>query len=478
MRGIGLAAAFAAFSAAPAAAQTPPSAADIDALRAELQALRAKVDALESQLEQARAAPPPAAPAAPAAKPATEISWRGAPRLEDKAKEFSFKPRGFLQVDSGIVGDPRDSLGGVANLGWRTRARRLVFGAEGGLPGGFDYKIEFNFADGRVGFEDVVLNWQPDDSPLLVTVGNMFPLAGMDPMTSSRLGSFVERSIASDAFTLTRRVGATVGLVDPKDGYTLTAGLFQTGISDDFGDNAWQASARGTWSPKIGEDARLHFGASYQHRRNRSDTNQARYRARPFTNVTDFRFVDTGSVNSSGDDILGLEFAAILGPFHVTGEGHRLWVRDYRPPVGAGGGVIFDKGPVLNATYAEAGWLLTGETRGYKAGKWDRVKVARPLGGGGWGALQFNGRIEWLDLTDMVSDPVVGPLVLNGGRQTGYSASLIWNPIDYVRVLAQYSRIEVEGGPQAGRVAPGSPLPLYERGYGTDVVVVRTQVEF
>ncbi|MBV5325807.1 MAG: hypothetical protein J0626_11420, partial [Rhodospirillaceae bacterium] len=58
------------------------------------------------------------------------------------------------------------------NFGNRTRLRRAVFGAEGALPGGFGYKAEFNFADGNVGYEDVVLTWQPKGTPLLLTIGN------------------------------------------------------------------------------------------------------------------------------------------------------------------------------------------------------------------------------------------------------------------------------------------------------------------
>ena len=48
--------------------------------------------------------------------------------------------------------------------------------------------------------------------------------------------------------------------------------------------------------------------------------------------------------------------------------------------------------------YVEAGYFLTGETRGYKAGAWDRTKVLKPFSKGGFGAVQVIGRVDYLDL--------------------------------------------------------------------------------
>jgi phosphate-selective porin OprO/OprP len=471
-------------AAAPARAQSAPSAADLAALRAELDALRGKVDQLERQLAESRAAPasaplsqtaaatPQPAPK-PASAPSTAIAWKGAPQFEDKASGFTFKPKGFVQFDSGRVYNPSDALNATGNFGNRTRLRRAVFGAEGTLPGGFGYKAEFNFADGVVGYEDVVVTWQPKGTPLQLTIGNAYPLSGLDVITSSRLTSFAEREQASEAFNFNRRVGASLGLIDPKDRYTLTAGLYQTGITSDFGDDGWQASIRGTFSPTLGEHARLHIGANFQHRSNRTDVPQGRYRTRPLTTVTDFRFVDSGFITAGGDDVLGVELAGIFGPLHIAGEGHKLWVNDYRASLDKGG-LFYASGPSYVSGYGEIGYYLTGETRGYKTGRWDRTKVLRPVGGGGWGALQLNARVDMVDLTDTVG----GTVLLNGGRQTGYSLGTIWNPVDYVRFLLQYSHVDVEGGPSANLVVPASALPAVERKYSSDVMVLRAQLEF
>jgi phosphate-selective porin OprO/OprP len=466
-------------------------AADLAAMREEIGALRAEVAELKAGRQSAEPAPQPGPPAQTAA--ATATSWKGAPQLEDRKSGFSFKPKGLVQFDAGFVGTPgperNGTVGGLNynNLGWNSRARRLVIGAEGGLPGGFGYNVELNFAQGAVDYEDIVLTYQRPKSPVKVTIGNFYPLSSLETMTSSRLTSFLERAAFTDAFGYNRRLGVAVALLDPdKDLYTLTAGLFGQEINNaGFNRTGWQASLRATFAPRLGE-ARLHLGANFQHRVAPRDAQNVQYRARPFTQVTDQRFVDTGAVAADGDDIAGLEFGAIVDSLHLAAEAQQVWVRGYRPGrafganQGAGGGLFYAGDPDFRSAYVEAGYYLTGESRGYKGGRWDRAKVLHPFDDGGWGALQVNARLDWLDLGDRVgSGPApTAPDFINGGRQLGYELSLIWNPTDYLRFQAQYARVSLEGGPRAATVVPGSTAPVDRRGFDVDTVALRAQVDF
>ena len=470
-------------------ANAPASAADVAALRSELEALRRELAELKQQqaasTATAAATPPPAAPA-------TTTAWKGAPQLEDKKSGFSFKPKGFAQFDAGFVGTPgperNGTVGGLnyANLGWNSRARRLVLGAEGSLPGGFGYNVEFNFAQGSVDYEDVILSYQRPKSPIQVRIGNMYPLSSLDTMTSSRLTSFLERASLTDAFNFNRRLGLAVALLDPEsDRYTLTAGLFGQEINNSsFNRNGWQASLRGTFAPQVG-DARLHLGANFQHRVAQRDAQNVQYRARPFTQVTDQRFVDTGAIAADGDDIVGLEFGAIAKSLHLAAEAQQVWVRGYPPGAtfgpnrGVGAGLFYAGDPAFQSAYAEIGYFLTGETRGYKGGRWDRAKVLHPFSDGGWGSVQVNARLDWLDLSDRVAaGTLAAPFFVNGGKQLGYELSLIWSPIDYIRFQAQYAHGAYEGGPRATTVAPSSAAPADKRSFDVDTVAVRAQVEF
>ena len=487
-----IAALLAATSAAPvAAAEAQPAAdvaAEVAAMREEIAALRAEVAELKARRESAAAstAAPVAAPGQAAAAPA----WKGAPELENKPSGFRFKPKGLVQFDAGFVSTPGpDRSGTVAGLnydrlGWNSRARRLVLGAEGSLPGGFGYNVEFNFAQGVVDYEDIVLTYQRPKSPLRLTIGNFYPLSSLETMTSSRFTSFLERASLTDAFNYNRRLGAALALLDVDDRYTLTAGLFGQEINNSsFSRTGWQASVRGTFAPTIGE-TRLHLGANFQHRVAQRDAQNVQYRSRPFTQLTDQRFVDTGAIAAGGDDIAGLELGAIRGSFHLAAEAQQVWVRGHRPGRAfgpnnsAGGGLFYAGDPSFRSAYAEIGYYLTGESRGYKAGRWDRSRVLRPFSDGGWGALQLNARLDWLDLGDRVAGGAAAPAYVNGGRQLGYALSLNWSPTDYLRFQAQYARSGVRGGPRAAAVAPVSIEPLNLRDFAVDTLALRAQVEF
>ena len=464
---------------APAAAQQSQQA-EIDALKAQLQELQRTVADL--QKAQAKAVP----------------SWRGAPELSDKDAGLSFKPKGFAQFDAGYVGMPGDlaeTLGptgtGVSlntnNLGFNGRARRLVIGAEGSLGSGFGFNLEFNFAQGQIDYEDILLTYQRSGNPLQLRVGNMFPLSSLETMTSSLRTSFLERASFTDAFNYNRRLGVVAAYVDPKDRWTLSGGLFGQPINDaSFNRTGWQGSLRGTYAPKLG-DNRLHLGLNYQYRTNQRDAQNGRYRSRPLTQLTDQRLVDTGQIAAGGDQVLGVELGYQAGSLHIAAEGQRLWVRGYRPGQtfspnnGVGGGTtrFYAGDPSFWGGYAEVGYYLTGETRGYKGGRWDRTKVLKPVGKGGMGAVQLVGRVDAVDLSDRVGGGTpTYPDFVNGGRQVGYQLGLNWLPIDNVRFSANYGRVEVSGGALSALVEPVSGEPVDRRDFGIDVFAARAQVEF
>jgi phosphate-selective porin OprO and OprP len=481
--------------ASPALAEDRDLAGELAAMHAEIDSLKAEVAELKAAAAARDAVPSPAAVAGsapgPAAKPEPP-AWRGAPQFSDKGGGFSFKPKGLVQFDAGFVGTPGPELAGTVgglnynNLGWNGRARRLVIGAEGTLPGGFGYNFELNFAQGSVDYEDIVLTYQRPKSPIQVRLGNFYPLSSLETMTSSRLTSFLERAAFTDAFNYNRRLGVAVALLDPdSDRFTLTAGLFGQEINNgSFSRTGWQTSLRGTFAPTVG-GARLHLGANFQHRVAQRDAQNVQYRSRPSTQVTDQRFVDTGAIAAAGDDIAGLEFGAIVKSFHVAAEAQQVWVRGYRPGRsfgpnnGAGGGLFYAADPRFRSAYAELGFYFTGETRGYKNGRWDRPKTLHPVGDGGWGALQLNARLDWLDLSDRVrGDSLAAPDYVNGGRQLGFGLSLIWNPIDYVRFQAQYAHGAFEGGPRAATIDPASSRPVNLRDFDVDTFGLRAQAEF
>jgi phosphate-selective porin OprO/OprP len=234
-----------------------------------------------------------------------------------------------------------------------------------------------------------------------------------------------------------------------------------------------------------------------------STNQQARYRARPFLQTTDVRFVDTDNYAAKSDNIVGLELGGIFKSLHVTAEGQ--WLRsnsydagdrfdvadplDFFPSATA---TVADGNPGFWGGYVEAGYFLTGETRGYKNGLWDRTKVLKPFSKGGWGALQLNGRVDYLDLdssklksgltnnflTGATSLAATNTRLARGGTQLGLLGSVVWIPEDYFRLYLQYARAAITGGPRAATVDPTSTKPVDDRKYHVDTLAARASIDF
>jgi phosphate-selective porin OprO/OprP len=186
----------------------------------------------------------------------------------------------------------------------------------------------------------------------------------------------------------------------------------------------------------------------------------------------------TSGISTKGDTSFGLEALAVNGPFHAVAQAQFLKSDAYPlTAVFTGGdatsGARLAGNPSFWGGYAEVGYFLTGETRGYKGFKWDRTKVLNPVSKGGMGAFQVIARYDRLDLTD-----TVGSVIVNGGVQTAYQAGLQWLPIDYVRFYLNYARVEVKGGPLAATVVPVSTKAINERTYGSDVIQTRVAFDF
>lgn len=407
----------------------------LDELQSKIELLTAQVEALQDALESVKAA-----------QVKTTPSWKGAPSFEDKGAGWSFKPRGRLMYDFATVSSPRGFSN--AGLGFSNELRRARLGVEGTVPGGFGYKLELDFAAGDVEFADAFMSYKKGDLEFIVGQQNNFQ--SLDELTSSLHSSFIERAAFTDAFGFERRVGASVQYA--KGPVLAQAGVFTDSISDlnAVGDdnNSYGFDGRLVFAPMMGSN-QLHLGASAHYRELNDAGTSVRYRQRPAVHTTDVRFVDTGTISGVKSETgYGLEAAGIFGPFHIASEVY--WQNVSRT----------GSDPTFFGVYLEGGYFFTGESRGYKGGKFDRVKVKNPFEKGGWGSLGANLRWDYLDLKD-------GGFV--GGTQNAYQASLNWKPTDYLLFGLNYAHILYD---DAAISANG------DRDYSVDVAAVRAQVDF
>ena len=230
----------------------------IDALAAEVAALRAQqakapaitttqLQAQQAQIDSVSAKVDQNAP-----------TWRGGPQFNGNG--WSFKPGGEIQYDFGYVSNPGNAIA-TSNLGYNGFVRRLMVSAQGNVPGGFTYSINLNFAGGVVGYEDVILAYQPANSKWSAQIGYMIPFNGLDNMTSNEFTSFVESSQFQDAWSNGRRIGAAIGYTTGT--WLIDAGLFNGAINTLATNTDWQTAVRGVYFPRrLGGHRRL--AAGYQ----------------------------------------------------------------------------------------------------------------------------------------------------------------------------------------------------------------------
>jgi phosphate-selective porin OprO/OprP len=426
---------------------------------------------------------------------------------------WTFKVKGRFQLDGAYMSKPPryDTIlvpaGTVTprTLGFNTRIRRVRLGVEGTMPGGFGYKLEGEFANASVAFSDVYLTWtKSPTAPLTFILGNQESLDGMEQISSELYSSFIERGQMDEAFNNTRRLGFVINAKTKDNLLRGDVGLFAAHSIDASLDNhGWIAAARVTYTPYIGPGF-LHMGVNFQHRAFQANTNGkdptsgvgspstgrlARYRARPFLQTTDIRYTDSGNFAAKSDNIFGAELYGVFKSFHIGGEAQYVKVSAYNQGDKLLGVDAFTNNqqfvangnPSFFSYFLEAGYFLTGETRGYKNGAWDRTKVLHPIQDGGIGAIQLVARYDYLDLNssklkgvrknDFTTGLPTGALTdIRGGKQIGYLAGVNWQPMDYVRFMMDYIHSDITGGPIARKIA--------KKSLSTDAVAVRAQFDF
>ncbi len=428
--------------------------AQVAALTAQLVAVTERLDEIESEqaetaveiagLETETAALAESTAPVVTASTGTEISMGAAPEVESD-DGFSFKPFGRLMLDAGFTAIP-DGLG--LEDGFDVRARRVRLGVQGDIPGGFGYKMEFEFGGNDLEITDALLEYETGDVTL--TVGQFNNFQSMEELTSSRFTSFIERAAFTDAFGFSRRTGISVEY--GAGNVLLQGGLFSDNIDDLPGSDRMSVDARAAFFPEIG-DTQLHFGGSV-HYADLGDDGEVRYRQRPLVSFTSERLINTDRFAAGSEFDIGAEFAAVHGPLHFHAEAYRREV----------GGLVSMDNAVFHGAFAEAGLFLTqGDSRTYRGGRFNRTRPARTIDEGGIGAIQLNLRYDFLELNDRDAGII-------GGTQNGIYSSLIWTMTDYTRLQVNYGRLEYDDAPNA--------LPSGEQDYSVDVVGVRAEFDF
>jgi phosphate-selective porin OprO and OprP len=235
------------------------------------------------------------------------------------------------------------------------------------------------------------------------------------------------------------------------------------GTTEQFG-----AIARAAGQIVSGKDYSLHIGgdAEWLIRAPHNliaNTQTLTLNDRPELRIDPTTIVSTGALaDVSGAQVYSAEAAATYGPLFLQGE--YFWFNVDRNAFAPLPSLKFQGG------YAEAAYVLTGETRRYNApsASYGGVSPANPfsLSGGGWGAWEIAGRYSTMDLNDRLA-------LANGvagGRQTIYTLALNWYISDNIRFMFDYLH---------GNITKQiSPTNFGDAGAKFDAFAMRTQVAF
>jgi phosphate-selective porin OprO and OprP len=457
-------AALIALAGSPVHAQAGPASppATGDPILDRLNALEARVQQLEArnaELERQAAARNPAQPADTPAPKAVQFGW--VPTLSDPKGDFTFKPRGVIDVDYAAFAE----RAGGYDYNDGTALRRARIGLEGTAFKVFNYRLEVDFSGNAVGITDAYLQYAGIPK-LLITAGQHKAPFGLESNNSDNYNIFLERGMFTNAFGnagAERRIGVSAAYA-PSDTLNLAAGLFgdnesvgrSTGAPlTDAPDESLGANARFAWEPVFEKGRILHLGASGFYRTSVKSGDVAgavRLSDRPNIRIDNGNIADSGVI--TGVDSLryaGVEAAGIFGPLTVAGEYGRLWAD--RPGL---------SDPSFDGFYVFATWFLTGETRPFRNGNFDRVKPRRPLGKGGAGAFELAVRYDRLDLSDT---PV---LARAGNRSESLTLGLSWYLNPYSKLMFNWVHFN------------GTDTPLDPIGNRTagDALATRLHVDF
>jgi phosphate-selective porin OprO and OprP len=183
---------------------------------------------------------------------------------------------------------------------------------------------------------------------------------------------------------------------------------------------------------------------------------------RPELRIDPTVLVSTGAIAGvSAAQVYSAEAAATYGPLFFQGE--YFWFNVDRNAFAPLPSLRFQGG------YAQAAYVLTGETRPYlpASASYGGIAPANPFSlTGGWGAWEIAGRYSRIDLNDRLGFANGDA----GGRQTIYTLALNWYVNRNVRFMFDYLH-----GNVARQV---SPTNFGDAGSKFDAFAMRTQVAF
>lgn len=429
----------------------------LNQLEAKVQGLEARNRLLQDQLDASQARIQSVE-----VRAAKGVQAGVSPTFADPNSVFTFKARGVIDADYAYF----NGRAGGYDYNSGTGFRRARLGVEGTAFKDFAWRLEVDFAGNAVAIQDAYLQYN-GFRHVSLTAGQFKAPFGLESNNSDNYNSFVERGMFTNAFGnvgAERRLGVAAAYL--RDNFTATVGV--SGDNESVirsggapvtraPDESTGVNARVTWEPANDAGRIVHLGASgfWRTGLKTGDTADAvRLTERPNVRVDNGNIIDSGIV--PGVDNLyyvGVEATGVLGPLSITGEyGH----------------LTFDRGSGLrdykaDGFYVYGSWFVTGESRPFRNGNFDRVRPLNAFSNaGGTGAVELLLRYDQLDVG---KTPV---LARAGNDAHSLTAGVNWYLTANFKLQFNYIRF-------AGTNTPLDPVGNRTRG---DAAVTRLHIDW
>lgn len=337
-------------------------------------------------------------------QPAFAGQWdlfHGAPKFTD-ANGNTLKVRGRILFDVASLDETRKSGFGTAGDAEDSEFRAARIGLEGQYDS-MKFKFEVDFAGSETEVKDAFVNFtKVGGSGFDIGFGQMKTPTTMHETASSRHITFMDRAAYTDAFGLDRRVGAQ--LTHKGKQHIFEAGVFRNsigGMQEDQDENTVYA-ARVGYAPIMEKDNLIHVGATVRYTDEDNSGNPSRSSRWGSHLATEKVKPNIGEEAT----LWGVEAATVQGAFHAQAE--------YMTEDGSLGDA--------DGYLVSAGYFLTGESRGYKIGKFDRTKPNNPISKGGFGAWEVAARYDTVDATNAGDE-----------ESSAVTLGLTWYPESHLR---------------------------------------------
>ena len=279
------------------------------------------------------------------------------------------------------------------NIG--TEFRRVRIYSSGKMYGTVKYKLQLDFAGGKIAFKDVFIELNKLPIKGSLRVGHFKEPLRLEALTSSKYITFMERGLPI-AFAPERNTGAMYHTTFGEK-LSIQSGVFRN--SDAFGNNKSATNnvnitSRITYLAISDGDKLLHLGISNSIRKNSDNDYGFSSRAE---NHMGSELLSVEFTNQVKDvNIIAGEMAYVNSSLSLQGEVIQTTVNT---EIGQGNTPFTHE---IISYYGQVSYFLTGENRPYKSSLagFGRVKPKNNYGENGWGALEVAARFSAIDMKE------------------------------------------------------------------------------